>query len=219
MDSLKKRLKHCRKPKGKLGMQVLNEMNEHHSELIKWGLNHIKVEHHYLILDIGCGGGYTISNLASKIVNGKVFGIDYSKLSVKYSQKYCKNHIDDGRVKIEEASVSNLPFPNNKFDLITAVETFYFWPDKTNDLKEILRVLRPGGRLVLINEMYVDDNQEIEEKKKNWAEAGDFEVYTVEETKNFLLNAGYNNFKIFEEKNNGWITIIAKKPNKIKNKK
>lgn len=58
--------------------------------------------------------------------------------------------LKDGRVEIQKASVSQLPFSDNKFDLVTAVETQYYWPDLDKDMEEILRVLKPGGTLIVI---------------------------------------------------------------------
>jgi SAM-dependent methyltransferase len=50
--------------------------------------------------------------------------------------------------------VSRLPFPGDKFDLVTAVETQYYWPDLVKDMQEVLRVLKPGGTLIVIAESY-----------------------------------------------------------------
>jgi SAM-dependent methyltransferase len=44
--------------------------------------------------------------------------------------------------------------PDDKFDLVTALETQYYWPDLVTDMQEILRVLKPGGALLIIVESY-----------------------------------------------------------------
>jgi len=58
-----------------------------------------------------------------------------------------QRYINTGRVEILRASVESLPFSDDMFDLVTAVETYYFWPDLVENLKEIRRVLKPGGAL------------------------------------------------------------------------
>ena len=212
MDTTRKRLKHCRKPRGKLGKEVLEEMNEHHAELTKWGISFLSIKSDFRILDIGCGGGFTISLLASKIEEGKIFGIDYSSLSVKYSKQYCEALIEADKVEIKKASVSDLTFPDNYFDIVTGIETFYFWPDKINDLKEIRRVLKKDGTIALINEMYISGaSDEIKKRNKEWTEKGEFEIYTAKEMMNFLQNATYRKIEIIEEKEKEWITILGKK--------
>ena len=51
-----------------------------------------------------------------------------------------------------------MPFDDNTFDNITAVETYYFWPDKENDVKEVFRVLKQGGTVMLLFEMLRTDD-------------------------------------------------------------
>jgi SAM-dependent methyltransferase len=57
-------------------------------------------------------------------------------------------------VHAEQASVSRPPFPDDKFDLVTAIETQYYWPSLQCDMKEILCVLKPGGPLMVVAESY-----------------------------------------------------------------
>ena len=107
-----------------------------------------------MVLDVGCGGGKTISKLAAVAAQGKVCGVDYSSESVAVATKLNKQWIDTGRVEIREGCVSQLPFPDGIFDLVTAVETHFWWPDLRTDMREVLRVLKPGGRLIIIAEIY-----------------------------------------------------------------
>ena len=83
-----------------------------------------------------------------------MYGIDFSKASVAVASKLNRNPTEVGRVEIQEATVSHLPFANDFFDMITAVETHFWWPDLPRDIREVLRVLKPGGTLILIAEIY-----------------------------------------------------------------
>src|SRR5262245_18960336 len=100
----------CRTPRGWLGRFFLWEIGARHSSLTDWGLSLISIEKHYTILDVGCGGGRTVSKLAGKATDGRVFGVDYSAASVAASRRTNKESIIDGRVEIHRASVSKLPF-------------------------------------------------------------------------------------------------------------
>ena len=71
-----------------------------------------------------------------------ICGIDYSEEMVHLAQKTNKKFVENGHVEIIHGSVSSLPFPDGTFDLVTAFETYYFWPNLIDDLKEIKRVLK-----------------------------------------------------------------------------
>src|SRR5262249_55276761 len=127
-------------------------MNSRHSKVTDWGLSHISIREHDTVLDVGCGGGRTVSKLAAIATQGKVYGIDHSKESVVVAGKTNREWIAMGRVEIREGSISKLPFSQNMFDLVTAVKTHFWWPNLTGALSEVFRVLKPGGMLVLISE-------------------------------------------------------------------
>jgi SAM-dependent methyltransferase len=124
----------CQKPRGWLGRFVLWNMNYRHSKATDWGLGHVCVEKDFTILDVGCGGGRTLSKLATAATQGKVYGIDYSKESVAVTKRMNARWLEMGRVEVRQASVSHLPFQDGMFDLVTAVETHFWWPDLAADM-------------------------------------------------------------------------------------
>ncbi len=197
------------KPDGFWGKMMIKSMNKNHSELTDWALTHVKIERNHNVLDVGCGGGRTVSKLCTKVGNGKVFGIDYSELCVEKSKKLNKNNIMCDKATILHASVSNLPFESEKFDLVTAVETFYFWNDKLNDLKEILRVMKSGGKLMLVFEMLKTDSEPDKwdkiEKRLN------IEAVTREGITDILLHAGYQNIRTYTKTGTSWLCATAEK--------
>ncbi len=119
-----------------------------------WALRDVPVRPSDAILDIGCGGGRTVHKLATRASEGTVFGVDYAEASVAMSRRTNADAIASGRVRIEHGSVAALPFAERTFDLVTAVETHYYWPDLAACFGEIRRVLKPGGRFVLVAETY-----------------------------------------------------------------
>src|SRR6516225_7678745 len=104
-------------------------MNVRHSGVTDWGLKHLPLEKGSTILDIGCGGGRAIAKMAAVAGDGKVYGIDYSAASVAAARSANAPGIEAGRVDIQQASVSHLSFPDGTFDVVTAVETHYYWPN------------------------------------------------------------------------------------------
>ncbi len=103
------------------------------------------------ILDVGCGGGATIRDLLERIPESRIDGIDYSGESVALSREL--NQKDLGtRVEIKEGSVDSLPYADGTFDLVTAVETVYFWKNPGKAFSEIARVLKQGGTFAILSE-------------------------------------------------------------------
>jgi len=102
------------------------------------------------VLDIGCGHGRSLPELASQTPKGRVAGTDTSDLMVEIATGGSANFVRSGRVEVVKASVEALPFTDASFDKIMSVHTVYFWPDLSRSVKEVARVLKPGGRLALL---------------------------------------------------------------------
>ncbi|MGH9687511.1 MAG: class I SAM-dependent methyltransferase [Candidatus Acidiferrales bacterium] len=200
------------KPTGQPGRALLARMNRFHSKLTDWGLARVSIEKHYAILDVGCGGGRTVNKLAAIATEGKVCGIDYSEESVAATRRTNARRIEAGDVQVRQASVSQLPFAQNTFDLITAVETHYFWPDLHKDMQEIFRVLKAGGTFLLIAEVYKTANTTSAELLEKYPDLAGMTVLTPDEHRLSLVNAGFSDVVVAEETNNGWVSVIGKKP-------
>ena len=143
-----------RKPSGWLGRRVVRAMNLSHAAMTDWALQQVAVPTNGAILDVGCGGGRTVHTLAALASEGRVTGLDYSDASVAVARETNAKEIETGRVQVARGSVAALPFPDRTFDAVTAVETHYYWPDLPASVREILRVLKPGGSFTLIAETY-----------------------------------------------------------------
>jgi len=190
-----------RHPTGRRSRFVAALMNKGHKPLTLWGLTHVKIEHHHIILDVGCGGGRTFNRLARLAPLGKVFGIGYSADMVKYSKKVNKKLIAEDRVEIVRGSVEKMGFSEHFFDLITAIETCYFWSTFSGALKEILRVLKPGGHLLIVNEMVKDGVYEVKHAKT--IEKAHVPLVPLGETRDTLEAVGFEDVQIFQI----WIAV------------
>lgn len=175
-----------RKPQGKLGNIQLKSMNKEHTPVSLWGLKHLNIKHNDIVLDVGCGGGININRMAKNAK--KVYGIDYSIESVKLSRQVNEKLIDEGKVEIHEGNVKDLPFEDDTFDIVTAFETVYFWPDIEKCFGEVKRVLKPGGTFLIGMESNGSDNFIM----KFWKHFIDMELYTDEEITSFLQNNDFS---------------------------
>jgi SAM-dependent methyltransferase len=104
----------------------------------------------------------------------------------------------------------NLPFPDCSFDGAAAFETTYFWPALVRGIRELVRVLRPGGRLLIVNELYrypglTGEEEEIIKLLK-------MEVLTPEEYSDRLLAAGLEEVGVALHPDQPWIALTARRP-------
>ena len=199
----------ARKPVGELGHQILDRMNKSHENMAQWGVSHFDIKEDDLILDIGCGGGRNLERFATQITTGKVVGLDYSEVSVEKSIKLNKKSVDEGKVEVIQGSVSEMPFEDNTFDIITGFETIYFWPDFINDLKEVNRVLKKDGLLFFCNEAVYREGEM--DKYDDLVELLDMKIYSENVLKESLQKTGFKDFEAYTDDENDWICIIAKK--------
>ncbi len=122
-----------------------------------------------------------------------------------------KQWIDLARVEVREASVSRLPFSEGAFDVITAVETHFWWPALPTDLREVLRVLKPGGRLIIIAEVYKGSQAFTSKAVEKYSEKTGMALLSIEEHRALLTDAGYWEVHVIAEPSKGWICCIGSK--------
>ena len=194
-----------RKPVGFGGKIMVAMMNFGHSAMAAWGLQFLQPAPDAMVLDCGCGGGANIKTLLKLCPKGRVQGIDYSAVSVEKARKVNARAIAAGRCNVQQASVTELPFEAEQFDVVTAFETVYFWPDLPQCFREVYRVLKPGGTLLICNESNGDTD-----KDKKWTEIiGGMTIYKDAELKTYLEQAGFHDVQIHKKK--GWLCVTAQK--------
>ena len=100
------------------------------------------------ILEVGCGHGRTLRGILAGGA-ARVAGIDPSDVMVRLATRRLRREMASGRAQIEQGEAAQMPFGDSRFDAVLAVHVIYFWPEPERELREIRRVLRPGGRLLL----------------------------------------------------------------------
>ena len=208
MGLLSKFFSNTRKPEGFFGRLMVNGMNGGgHAKLAEWGLSEVDVPADGTMLDVGCGGGANIARLLRRAPQGRVTGIDYSAVSVKKSREVNAKAIAAGRCKVLEGSAAALPFEEGVFDLVTAFETVYFWPEIEKCFAGVRRVLKEGGRFVIINE---DDG--LSGNNEKWEKMIEgMHTYTPDEFRAHLAAAGFRDIAVRRDEQRHWLCVTGLK--------
>jgi SAM-dependent methyltransferase len=124
-----------------------------------------------VVLDVGSGAG--VDTLFSAMMtgsSGKVVGLDLTPAMLERAKKNLSK-TDLKIVRFEEGSVENLPFADEEFDVVTSNGALNLVPDKARAFGEIYRVLKPGGRLMVADEILIGELPKEKDKIiKSWAQ-------------------------------------------------
>lgn len=198
-----------KKPEGEYGSLMLRRMNRTHQPLTKWALGFLNFKPDDTILDIGCGGGNTLKLINEYNPQAKLYGADYSDVSIDETIKYNKDLIDNNVLEVYKADVERLPFRDNTFSKIITVESFYFWPNQKENLKEVLRVLKPHGHLLVVNDVY--DTGTLTEKELFNVKKYNLKIRTEDEYKELFHQAGFKDIRTHKMDGEDWMVIDGQK--------
>lgn len=196
----------CRKPHGEEGIETIRNMNENHREISEFAFECIDVGDNDRIIDLGCGGGVNIEKFL-KVTENNVDGLDYSEVSVNSSTERNQKEVKNKRCRIIQADVSDMPIGDEAYDLASAFETIYFWPDIKNTFKEVSRIIKPKGRFMIAQG--TDGNHPDDEKWLQTVEG--MSVYTAAELEEYLLDAGFKSVESYVKENDYILVVIAQK--------
>jgi ubiquinone/menaquinone biosynthesis C-methylase UbiE len=193
--------KQLRQPSGWLG-RVIGFVLRINRQGIDWtvGLLDIRPTDH--VLEVGFGSGYGIEQAAALAFRGRVAGIDFSETMVQQARARNAYVRAGGRVDLTHGEASALPYPENSFDKVFATNVVYFWQDPMANLKELRRVMKPGGRLAL----YVIAKEELAGMKIT--QTGVYVLYTGDDLVRLLAQAGFHNAR-FETKSERFRTGVC----------
>lgn len=145
-------------------------------------------------LDLGCGHGRTLGKVAARIEHGRAMGVDPSEVMCRLATRHNRKAIASGHVSVERASAADIPALDASFDKAFSVHTIYFWPDLEAGLRELRRVVRPGGELWL--GFHSSEHAPVAERLPE-------SVYTLrsgDEIARALENSGFDDVQITIEK-------------------
>jgi len=130
---------------------MLGRLNHWNREMNRKSLATMEIQGGERVLELGCGGGELLGMIAEKITSGKVTGLDWSPLAIRFCKYQLRRFINQGKLDLFCQDAVQIPLPTNSIDSICTVNTVYFWDEPEAVFAECARVLNRGGRIVLCN--------------------------------------------------------------------
>ncbi|MFL6145077.1 MAG: class I SAM-dependent methyltransferase [Labedaea sp.] len=118
----------------------------------RWAAQLLDVQPTDHVIELGCGPGVAVAALATRASRGLVVGVDHSQVMIRQARRRNRPAIRAGRVRLIHTPVESLSISDGPFDAALAVNTVGMWPDPTARLRELARLLRPGGRIALVSQ-------------------------------------------------------------------
>lgn len=197
-----------RKPSGLLGYVVGIGLALNNRRASEWVVSILNIQPTDHVLEIGFGPGLAIQAAAASATQGWVVGVDFSKTMLRQATRRNARAIKEGRVTLEQADAAQLAYSEVTFDKVFAINVIYFWPDPTPYLREMLRVLKPGGSLGI----YLVPENEVRHLK--YTQTSVYNMHTPEQVAELLKQQGLTRIR-FEARMNmpfTGICVLAEKP-------
>jgi ubiquinone/menaquinone biosynthesis C-methylase UbiE len=179
-----------RKPSGWLGKLMYRKPIGHYG-FFRVAIERLQLQPEDVFLEIGCGGGALLDMVLQTVQ--RACGIDHSPDMVELARQKNGKALSDGRVEIIQGDIEALPWAENNFTCAAGVEVLYFIKNPRRVSEELCRVLKPGGRLVLVT------GAQPKSALANWALAvwlRDLRFHPNDELASVLRQAGFQTVQV-----------------------
>jgi ubiquinone/menaquinone biosynthesis C-methylase UbiE len=135
-------------PKGALG-RLGGQLMSQDRWLPVWVLDLLEIHPSDSILEVGSGPGVGLQIAAARAHRGKIAGVDLSETMLEMAHRRNRALIEAGLMELHLGSAEELPFDDAIFDEAMTMNSLHLWPNPVSGLKEIKRILRPGGCIAI----------------------------------------------------------------------
>lgn len=111
------------------------------------------------VLALGFGPGVGVAELAKRLPSGVVGGVDPSSAMLQQARRRNQSAVECGQVTLERSTAASIPWPDGTFTGALAVNSIQLWEPLEPSVREVVRVLAPGGRLVAITHVWAIEKQ------------------------------------------------------------
>lgn len=158
MKIQKEKLPQFMLPRGLVGRVIARMMPLGHNAIYKRVSRVLNLKPEDELVEVACGGGHFLKKYASHA--RYVAGLDLSEVQVKMAKRNLKDRIKAGTADIVLGDASKLPWANDRYSAVTVMGSVMGFPEPLESLKEMRRVLRPGGRAVISIEYNAEDGKD-----------------------------------------------------------
>lgn len=137
------------RPHGRLGGLFAGLMNRANAALNRAAIGALELADGARVLDVGFGGGAALASLLEDRRVALAAGVDPSAEMVRAAEARFADALRAGRLEVRPGTAESLPWPAASFDRALSVNSIYYWPDPAEGARELFRVLRPGGAVVI----------------------------------------------------------------------
>src|SRR5947207_849529 len=129
-------------------------MEKGHRPIGEQAIELMEIPSNARVLDVGCGSGWATRLMAEKAEAGRVMGVDIADEMITLARDTSTQF---SNVEFRVASAEKLPFEDGEFSHAFSMESLYYYADVLVALKEINRVLKPGGLFVTVIDLYKEN--------------------------------------------------------------
>jgi SAM-dependent methyltransferase len=193
------------RPSGLAGLFMARTLNRINARVNALALERLKLDSTDRLLDVGFGGGLVLK--AAAAIGSYAAGIEISQPMLARARRLFRHEIQSGRIEIKDASVSSIPYPDRTFNKAVTINTLHFWPDPGVGCRELARVLKPGGQVVIA----VRPKEYL--RRIAFTEHG-FTAFDDDELRTLLRGAGFSDVRIehHDDAEMGIVLAIANTP-------
>lgn len=173
-------------PSGLAGRIAVWSMNMAHKSVYKNVAEVLQLQPEDDLLEVACGNGFFLEKYASHVHS--IAGLDLSELMVKMATEKAADLIEVITTEIVQGDASQLPWEDNRFSVATTMGSLMIFPKPLESLKEMYRVLRPGGRVVVSVEWNAEDGLDHAKRVKEYG----MWIWTGDDVKAMLKEAGFS---------------------------
>jgi ubiquinone/menaquinone biosynthesis C-methylase UbiE len=186
-----------RKPSGDFASEIAEKMDAGNRPLFELTLDTLKIGKGDHVLEIGFGSGKNMSEVLSKAKDINLTGIDYSAEMVQQAGHFNADHVASGKLSLLVGNSDDLPIAGNTFDVIYCNMVIFFWDKPETHLREIYRVLKPGGTF------YTGFRSKESMMKFPFTQFG-FNLYSEKEWESVLISNGFSDIRTVKSKDPEW---------------